>query len=345
MWNPDKIDARLWKLGLAAVTLTLVAGCGGSSSGDGDDDGDTETETSSLSDDEAAAVAVAAVIDYESYAGGDMGLSLTGDNGETDSSTGTTGALSTSDNSDDGMDDLDEACGDAGTIEEKEEDGEIVSIKLTFENCTFNPEDLEDGFEAEVFLNGSMELLVGEDSEREGFEHLTEASYDGWETRVSLWKSEDEGELVYEAGFGLDGVTANHFTDPTTDPSLQILNFETESHAFCDGKDYDFTAAYDLEILSTPRDSGIAVESNGSVDNGDEVVEIETLEEVFSEPGELFPREGELNVSHGGVETHIEFVEGGLYINGDYQTWDEFEDELAEQRDTAPAYAECFDED
>ena len=328
MWNQEKINGQLWKLSLATVTLALVTGCGNSSSGDSEDNADREPGTSSLSDEEAAAVAVAAVIEYENY--GEGGPIPMGDSGGTDDvSTNVVTPLS-ADSDNVGLPDI---CEEGSTTREQDSTGRILSV--VYDECTFSPEE-----GAEVYLNGraDFERMVG--SDLPDFEYRSEGVYQDWEVRVSYFSADHDDEMVYEAGFLMDGRTATHFTNPTTDPSLQILDFHTESHASCDGDDYELSATFDMEVLATPRDAGVAVEAKGSVDHGREVVEVQTSEEIFSVWGER-PREGVLNVTHGDKKTSIEFVEGGLYINNVFHTWDEFQPYLSEREN--PVYAACLD--
>lgn len=321
MWNPETVKGPAWKFGLAAVTVGLMAGCGGSSSSDGSNGGG---ETTTLSDEEAAAVAIASIGSAEDYT--NLSLDFAPDDVDFDGDQlGEASVLAT------------QAGLKAKELEAQQteqcESGSVTINETTnagfvveWNQCAFSTGD-----GGEFYMDGVVTYAKGS-SPLADFTELLEANFDEFDMDVSF-SNGDRYEM------SLDGSLAFHW-QASPERNLAVFDFEAMSSVECGGISDQFDALMDVSIRADDTGDGTDMLVNGRVVNDGASVVVETPRTIYTPDGTSYPEDGVFEATHGGNTTTVEFVQGGLEVNGTFYTWDEFEEEyLAEEEN--PAFSQC----
>ncbi|WP_155988109.1 hypothetical protein [Thioalkalivibrio sp. ALE30] len=320
MWNPKTVQGPAWKFGLAAVTVGLMAGCGGSSSGDGGNGGG---ETATLSDEEAAAVAIASIGGAENYTNLSLAFApddvdFDGDQLQGASVLATQAGLKAKELEAQQT----EQC-DSGSVTINETTAGFV---VDWNQCQFSTGD-----GGAFYMDGIVTYAEGS-SPLADFTELLEANFDAFDMDVTF--SNDD-----RFAMSLDGSLAIHW-NASPQRTLAVFDFGAMSSIECGGISDQFDALMDVSIRADDTGDGTDMEVNGRVENDGARVDVETTRTIYTPDGTIYPEDGVFVATHGGSTTTVEFVQGGLNVDGTFYTWDEFEEEyLAEEEN--PAFSQC----
>jgi len=176
--------------------------------------------------------------------------------------------------------------------------------------------------------------------------------------KVAYLKRDDGGTLTYEkfrSNLSKDGDILTIEADGTIDLVVTnaivgagkvTLNLSYDVSVACGGAEASGSFSYDNLVIEVADDGGITIgggysfsfsDADGSASVSVTIATVEPIrfEDEFSE----YPFSGTVNVTLNGETIAIEYVEGGVFIDGEFVSWAEIEadfdeddfDDLADQ--------------
>jgi len=215
------------------------------------------------------------------------------------------------------------------------------AITIDLRACRIKADE-EIGIELEIFANGKATFREAEPAS--GYDESIRLVFDKLTAEVSIGRT-------LSANVGLDGQIWMSATDELNG-QIDIIRFEVAFGGKCRDLSEDLAVTMDTIQTIAPDGSG-GVETrifgtanvSGTLAGGFAgVYEIETLVPVrYDRWGD--PYMGKTRITYGTEIVEVEYVEGGLFVNGKfYDLWD-FEDDYMEFTDQVEALLQCVIEE
>ncbi|MGM0554720.1 MAG: hypothetical protein ACQETK_13310 [Pseudomonadota bacterium] len=343
------VRKTLLALGVSAFVLALTSGCGGSSSssddgGSADSGGDSGTGTAAVSDEvvvqnlRSLALGASELGDGV-FAGWDLdmpvgALSLSDDTVEAGSVSGMTIGkaveLLRENQSVQPMQTVTEPCDSGSLTMTTRSDGADIS----FNGCVMNMDQMQ------WAANGRMS--VREAGPALGYTDSFQLSFSGLSFEIS--GGGDSMEM------GIDGAMGVYVTQGSLLGGRAELDIQQDMAVSCGSGQFSLSNVFDdFVYVATEESPGLAVTVDGAGEfSGSGIRDVEwlgpfsiaTIDPVRYPSLHDYPGSGEQDVVVGGQPFHIEYDQGGVFVNGTFYSWSDIESE-AEMVDVNETLQQC----